>query len=60
MTFNWCPPGTYEMGGTFKTEVTIANGFWMGKYEVTQEQFEKAMLENPQLRKRRFVARCKC
>ncbi len=27
--------------------VTIASGFWMGKYEVTQEQYERVIGENP-------------
>jgi formylglycine-generating enzyme required for sulfatase activity len=28
-------------------EVRISNGFWMGKYEVTQEQWEAVMGDNP-------------
>ena len=42
------PPGTFQMGSppdekdrypdeSPRTSVTIRHGFWMGKYEVTQE-----------------------
>ena len=27
--------------------VTLSKGFWMGKYEVTQEQWERVMWNNP-------------
>ena len=53
----WCKPGTFMMGspedeiGHFKNEtqheVTLTKGFYLGKYEVTQEQWEKVMGENP-------------
>jgi len=58
----WIPPGEFMMGslaseeGRIYTEgprhrVKITNGFWMGKYEVTQEQWEVIMGENPSLYK---------
>ena len=28
-------------------EVTLTHGFWLGKYEVTQAQYEQVMGENP-------------
>lgn len=51
----WCPPGTFTMGDRESTigensvphEVTLSNGFWMGKYEVTQKQWSSVMGENP-------------
>ena len=49
-------PGTFAMGspvtepfrGTDETEhmVTLSNGFYLGKYEVTQEQYEAVMAGN--------------
>ena len=59
----WCKPGTFMMGspedekgrtmGRVETqhEVTLTKGFWLGKYEVTQEQWEKVMGTNPSLSK---------
>jgi len=47
MKFCWCPPGKFEMSvpsdvpgvdSGEKTPVTLTHGFWMGKYEVSQEQ----------------------
>lgn len=62
MEFKWVPGGTYEMGcgpwagssGLFgdcnsdETPVHMVrlNGFWLGKYEVTQGQWEKVMGNN--------------
>lgn len=53
MSFVWCPPGTFQMGspetekdrkGNEKqVEVTLSQGFWMGKTEVTQSQWQKVM-----------------
>lgn len=42
----WCPPVRIT---TFvgSTDTMITNGFWIGKYEVTQEQWEKVMKNNP-------------
>ena len=54
----WLPLGDFSMGspedeaGRFKDEgpvhsVTIPHGFWMDRYEVTQQQFKKLMVINP-------------
>jgi formylglycine-generating enzyme required for sulfatase activity len=59
MAFVYIKPGTFTMGGdnssdskwtainTPKHEVTISKGFYMGKYEVTQAQFQHIMGSNP-------------
>jgi len=43
--------GTFEMGQSFvatpKHLVTLTNNFYMGKYEVTQEQYQAVMGTNP-------------
>jgi formylglycine-generating enzyme required for sulfatase activity len=52
-----CKPGTFTMGSP-KSEkhrdddetqhaVTLTEGFWLGKYEVTQAQWERVMGSNP-------------
>lgn len=56
MVFCWCPPGRFSMGGGPKSTklknyylngppglVTLSRGFWMGKYEVTQAQWQTIM-----------------
>ena len=53
MDMIWCPPGTFTMGsptteagrGTNETEhnVSLTQGFYLGKYEVTQAQYEAVM-----------------
>jgi formylglycine-generating enzyme required for sulfatase activity len=53
----WVKPGTFDMGsppaeaGRGKDEtqhqVTLTKGFYLGKYEVTQAQWEKVMGSNP-------------
>lgn len=54
----WIPPGTFEMGspieetGRWSNEgpvhtVTFHQGYWLGKYEVTQLQWEAVMGNNP-------------
>ena len=54
----WIPPGRFLMGsppdepGRWNDEgpqheVTISRGFWMGKYPVTQRQYQQLMGENP-------------
>ena len=53
----WCPPGSYQMGSPSNEEgrkenetfhkVSLSKGFYLGKYEVTQDQWEKVMGENP-------------
>ena len=55
--FVWVPAGTFMMGSTkneskwTNTEtqhnVTISKGFWIGKFEITQKQWESIMGENP-------------
>jgi formylglycine-generating enzyme required for sulfatase activity len=57
----WCKPGTFMMGSSegekdrrkdeTQHEVTLTQGFYLGKYEVTQEQWEKVMGENPSYHK---------
>ena len=49
----WCPAGRFVMGsppseperrpGEDQVEVTITNGFWAGKYEVTQGQWKRVV-----------------
>jgi formylglycine-generating enzyme required for sulfatase activity len=52
------PPGTFRMGSPTnevgrwnwegpQTAVTISRGFWMGKYEVTQGEYQAVMGNNP-------------
>ena len=54
--FVWIPAGEFDMGSESKEahgrekpvhRVRISRGFWMGKYPVTQAQWEKVMGENP-------------
>ena len=57
MTFCWCPAGSFLMGSPESEEgrdddetrhrVTLTQGFWMGKYEVTQAQWKSVMGTNP-------------
>ena len=56
MEMIWCAPGSFEMGsplnevGRFENEarhkVTLTKGFWLGKHEVTQRQWESVMRVN--------------
>ena len=56
MEMVWCAPGSFEMGspldevGRFENEVrhmvTLTKGFWLGKHEVTQRQWESVMHGN--------------
>jgi len=56
MEMVWCAPGEFVMGsphsevGRFEDEVphkvTLTKGFWLGKYEVTQAQWESVMRSN--------------
>ena len=53
----WVKPGTFIMGSPEdelgrqewenQHEVTLTQGYWMGKYEVTQGQYEAVMEKNP-------------
>ena len=57
MEMIFCPPGTFTMGsptteaGRLGDEtqhsVTLTNGFYLGKYEVTQTQYESVIGSNP-------------
>jgi formylglycine-generating enzyme required for sulfatase activity len=54
----WIPPGEFIMGSNDGLEgekpvhkVKISQGFWMGKYEVTQEQYEAVTGKNPSTHK---------
>ena len=57
MELIWCPPGGFVMGPSILGKggkknspahpVILTKGFYLGKYEVTQEQYEKVMGENP-------------
>ena len=57
MEFLWIPQGAFVMGSPEDEEgrnddevqhaVRISQGFWMGKYEVTQGEWEAVMGENP-------------
>ena len=59
MEMVYIKPGSFIMGGTNKThskwhgvevpkhEVTLTKGYYIGKYEVTQEQFQKIQGYNP-------------
>ena len=53
MKFCWCPAGKFQMGGATGDlpegpvhEVTLSSGLWMGKYEVTQSEYQKVMGQN--------------
>ena len=56
MEFVWIPPGEFRMGSTSsraddderpRTRVRISEGFYLGKYEVTQELYQAVMGTNP-------------
>ena len=57
MELVWCPPGTFEMGSPAgeagrrddekQHRVTVTNGFWMARTEVTQAQWKSVMGKNP-------------
>jgi len=46
MEFVWIPAGEFLMGSP-EHEVRIREGFWMGKYEVTQGEWQSVMGTNP-------------
>ena len=65
----WCPPGTFAMGSPEdepervfvekQHKVTLTRGFWFGKYEVTQAQWEAVMGNNPsQFKGNRLPVEC--
>ncbi|MBO4796821.1 MAG: SUMF1/EgtB/PvdO family nonheme iron enzyme, partial [Verrucomicrobia bacterium] len=49
----WINPGTFTMGSPsyelgrsdreVRHQVTLTKGYWLGKYEVTQEQYKAVM-----------------
>ena len=54
----WCPPGKFKMGSPDsevkhgnnegpQVEVTLTHGFWLGKFEVTQDLWESLMGTTP-------------
>lgn len=53
----WIEPGTFTMGDAYsdgrnvyeppRREVTLTEGFWLGRHEVTQRQWEAVMSTNP-------------
>ena len=43
----WVKPGAFEMGRFTPHTVTLTEGYWLGKHEVTQTQWEKVMGDNP-------------
>ena len=48
MELIWCPPGSFIMGeGISEHPVVLTNGFYLGKFEVTQEVYQKVMGNNP-------------
>ena len=57
MKFVWIPPGTFMMGSPadekgrrdneFQHKVTLRKGFYMGVYNVTQEEWQAVMGNNP-------------
>jgi formylglycine-generating enzyme len=56
MQFVWVPAGTFQMGDIFQAgrddeipihAVTLSDGYWLGKYEVTQRQWIRLMDHNP-------------
>lgn len=56
MEMTWIKPGTFKMGGIYPMwqdnerpahQVEISKGFYLGKYEVTQAQWESAMGTQP-------------
>ena len=57
MKFVWCPPGQFTMGspeseegrqvGEDQVQVRLTKGFWIGKYEVTQGEWERVMGTTP-------------
>lgn len=57
MTRCWCPAGRFTMGsppgeperrpGEDQVEVTLTRGFWAGKHEVTQGQWQRVAGDFP-------------
>lgn len=54
MEFVWAPSGCFQMGGdgeVFEQPIhkVCVKGFWVGRYEVTQKQYQQIMGENRSL-----------
>ena len=53
MEFVWMPTGCFNMGSSNESETeqpvhkVCLKGFWMGRYEVTQAQYQQIMGNNP-------------
>ena len=50
MEMIWCPPGAFRTAGSFDRKphsIVLTKGFYLGKFEVTQEEYEKVMNTNP-------------
>jgi formylglycine-generating enzyme required for sulfatase activity len=57
LELEWVPAGSFQMGSPSSesgrsgdegpVHTVELDGFWMGKYEVTQEQYEAVMVKNP-------------
>jgi formylglycine-generating enzyme required for sulfatase activity len=57
LKLGWCPPGEFTMGSPMnekgrgddehQVHVTLTNGFWMGRHEVTQGQWQRVMQSTP-------------
>ncbi|MBP86854.1 MAG: Sulphatase-modifying factor protein [Planctomycetaceae bacterium] len=58
MKFCWCPKGTFKMGSPKneadrdnrnedQVDVTLSHGFWMGKFEVTEDQCQLVIGTKP-------------
>src|SRR5262245_42474644 len=61
MKLVWCPPGKFTMGSPAgeigakgrhhenenQVSVTLTRGVWLGKYEVTQQEYERTLEKNP-------------
>jgi formylglycine-generating enzyme required for sulfatase activity len=51
----WIPAGSFQMGSNDSLDwnaqpphqVTLTSGFWMGKYQITQRQYQAVMGSNP-------------
>ena len=53
MKLCWCPPGSFQMGSSPNepgrsddegpVQVRLTHGFWLGKYEVTQGEWQQVM-----------------
>jgi UDP-2,3-diacylglucosamine pyrophosphatase LpxH len=62
MEFLWAPPGEFMMGSPDteaqrgdderQQRVKLSKGFWIGKYEVTNEQWDRVLRSNPGVWKR--------